>query len=114
MTRQRDFLSLRRRCWYSLSSCRYPREGQRSLSTCSRSSSVNRDNKNISSGPTGTAGVCVEILQEGEEGVRGDSVDGHHPTPCLRVLPAEHGRHDIAASHQDRPVSWKERMRSMS
>ncbi|MEQ2157450.1 hypothetical protein GOODEAATRI_002033, partial [Goodea atripinnis] len=39
MTRQRDFRSLRLCCWYSLSSCRYPLDGQRSLSTCSRSSS---------------------------------------------------------------------------
>lgn len=62
---------------------------------------------------TRTAGVSVEVLQEGQEGVRGDAVDGHHSTPGLGVLPAEHGRHDVAASHQHGPVGrqhtpWRE------
>lgn len=53
---------------------------------------------------TRTAGVSVEVLQEGQEGVRGDSVDGYHSTPGLSVLPAEHGRHYVTASHQHGPV----------
>lgn len=62
---------------------------------------------------TRTAGVSVEVLQEGQESVRGDTVDRHHSTPGLSVLPAEHGRHDITASHQHRPVGrqhapWEE------
>lgn len=32
-------------------------------------------------------------------------MDGHHSAPGLRVLPAEHGRHDVTAGYQDRPVS---------
>lgn len=53
---------------------------------------------------TRTAGVSVEILQEGQEGVRGDTVNGHHSTAGLSVLPAKHGRHDVTASHQHGPV----------
>lgn len=45
MTMQRDLRSLRRRCWYSLSSCKYPLDGQRSLSTCSRSSSGTQNHR---------------------------------------------------------------------
>lgn len=56
---------------------------------------------------TRTAGVSVEVLQEGQERVRGDTVDGHHSAPGLRVLPAEHGRHDVAACYQHCPVSWQ-------
>lgn len=35
-------------------------------------------------------------------------MDGHHSAPGLRVLPAEHGRHDVTAGYQDRPVSWQD------
>lgn len=53
---------------------------------------------------TRTAGVGVEVLQEGQEGVRGDAVDGNHSAPSLCVLSTEHGRHHVTAGHQHRPV----------
>lgn len=31
-------------------------------------------------------------------------MDGHHSAPGLCVLPAEHGRHDVTACDQHRPV----------
>lgn len=34
-------------------------------------------------------------------------MDGHHSAPGLRVLPAEHGRHDVTARYQHGPVSWQ-------
>lgn len=32
-------------------------------------------------------------------------MDGNHSAPGLCVLPTEHGRHDVTACHQHRPVS---------
>lgn len=48
---------------------------------------------------TRTAGVSVEVLQEGQEGVWGDTMDGHHSTAGLCILPTEHGSHDVTTGH---------------
>lgn len=53
---------------------------------------------------TWTAGVCVEILQESEEGVGGNPVYGYYSAPGFCILAAKHSCHDITASNKDGSV----------